>query len=74
VSDKDADAKNYQKCCDSLEHTRSLKVGSSKQLRRLHSQSDSLVAPTISAGLMIPSNGRPIPEIHDLEIRHPRSA
>ncbi len=57
VSDKDADAKNYKKCRNSFEHGRSKRLCSSKQLRWLHSQNDSPVAPTFSACLVILSNG-----------------
>ena len=49
MSDKDADAKNYKKCRNSFEHGRSLKECSSKQLRWLHSQNDSLAVSTFSA-------------------------
>jgi len=55
VSDKDADAKNDQKCCKSLEHG-DPKDCSSKSLCSLHSQNYSAVAPTFSARLVIPGN------------------
>jgi hypothetical protein len=55
VSDKDADAKNDQKCCKSFEHG-DPKDCSSKSLRSLHSQNYSPVAPSFSARLMIPGN------------------
>ena len=55
MSDKDADAKNDQKCCKSLEHG-DPKDCSSKSLRSLHSQNYSPVATTFSARLVIPGN------------------
>jgi len=55
VSDKDADAKNDQKCCKSLEHG-DPKDCSSKSLCSLHSQKYSPVATTFSARLVIPGN------------------
>src|SRR5882672_7400949 len=56
VSDKDADAKNYKKCCNSLKHG-DPEDCSSKQRCWLHSQNDLLVALTFWARLVPPSNG-----------------